>query len=58
MVAMSKWVFPAPTKTGHIEKSTLRKQHKKVCTLAKLEDFTLYTFRHTCLTRWAEVMDP
>jgi integrase len=57
-MARSKWVFPAPTKTGHIEKSTLKKQHKRACSLAKLEDFTLYTFRHTCLTRWAEVMDP
>jgi len=23
----SRWVFPAPTKSGHIEKSSLRKQH-------------------------------
>jgi len=56
--AKNRCVFPAPTKTGHIEKSTLKKQHKRACKLAKLEDFTLYTFRHTCLTRWAEVMDP
>jgi integrase len=56
--AKSKWVFPAPTRSGHIEKSTPKKQHKRAYTLAKLEPFTLYTFRHTCLTRWAEVMDP
>ena len=57
-VARNGWVFPAPTKTGHIEKSTLKKQHKRACKVAKLEEFALYTFRHTCLTRWAEVMDP
>ena len=26
--------------------------------LAKVQPFTLYTFRHTCLTRWAAHMDP
>ena len=42
--------FPAPTRTGHIEKSSLRKQHRKAIKLAKLEPFNLYTLRHTCLT--------
>ena len=51
-------MFPAPTSTGHIEKSTLKKQHKKALAAAKVEPFTLYTFRHTCLTRWAAFMDP
>ncbi len=53
-----EWVFPARTRSGHIEKSSLKKQHRKAIALAKLEPFTLYTFRHTCLTRWAEYMDP
>ena len=52
------WVFPAPTRSGHIEKSTLRKQHANACRLAKLAPFPIYTFRHTCLTRWAAFMDP
>ena len=52
-----EWVFPAPTRSGHIEKSTLRKQHANACKLAKLAPFPLYTFRHTCLTRWAAYMD-
>ena len=57
--ALSKeWVFPAGTKSGHIEKSTLKKQHSKACSLAKVPPFPLYTFRHTCLTRWAAYMDP
>ena len=52
------WVFPAPTRSGHIEKSSLKKQHPKACKLAKVSDFPIYTFRHTCLTRWAAYMDP
>ncbi len=52
------WVFPAATRSGHIEKSTLKKQHKKALNLSKVETFTLYTLRHTCLTRWSSHMDP
>ncbi len=52
------WVFPASTRSGHIEKSTLKKQHGKALKLSKVEAFTLYTLRHTCLTRWAAHMDP
>jgi len=52
------WIFPAPTKRGHIEPSSLQGQHAKACKLANIEHFPLYTFRHTCLTRWAPFMDP
>lgn len=41
-----------------MEKSTLKKQHPKAYQLAEVAAFSLYTFRHTCLTRWAEYMDP
>jgi integrase len=67
----SEWVFPAPTRSGHMEPSTLKKQHAKAIEQAtailrnatKREDvefqgFELYTLRHTCLTRWAPHMDP
>ncbi len=54
----TEWVFPANTESGHIEKSSLKKQHAKACKLAKIESFPFYTFRHTCLTRWAAYMDP
>src|ERR1700758_5505601 len=57
-VAKGEWVFPAPTKSGHIEQSSLKKQHTKACKLADIKAFVLYTFRHTCLTRWAAYMDP
>jgi integrase len=52
------WIFPGPTKSGHVEPSTLRGQHATACMVAKLEHFPIYTFRHTCLTRWAPFMDP
>jgi len=50
---ISEWVFPAATNSGHIEKSSLRKQHARTCKLAGMEAFPLYTLRHTRLTRWA-----
>jgi len=53
-----EWIFPAPTRSGHIEKSSLKKQHAKAQKLAKVSAFPLYTFRHTCITRWAAFMDP
>ena len=65
------WIFPAPTKSGHIEPSSLKKQHVKAIAEAtrilreesgnenaELAPFELYTLRHTCLTRWAPHMDP
>lgn len=67
----SDWVFPAETKSGHIEPSSLKKQHAKAIVDAtrilqeetgredvRLAPFELYTLRHTCLTRWAPHMDP
>src|SRR5579884_1766049 len=55
--ATSEWVFPAATKSGHIEKSTLKKQHARACRMAAISPFTMYDLRHTCLTRWAAHMD-
>jgi integrase len=57
-ISTSDWVFPAATASGHVEKSTLKKPHLKAHRLDKIAAFPLYTFRHTCLTRWAEYMDP
>lgn len=56
--ATGMWVYPARTRSGRIEKSSLKKQHPKASKLARVADFPLYTFRHTCLTRWAAYMDP
>jgi integrase len=52
------WVFPATTKSKHIEQSTIRKRHSTACERAKLPHFPVYTLRHTYLTRWAAHMDP
>jgi integrase len=56
--AANEWLFPATTRTGHIEKSSPRKLHQKACMAAGIQPFLLYTLRHTCLTRWAAHMDP
>jgi integrase len=56
--AAGPWIFPAPPKSGHIEPSILQGRHAKACTIGKVPHFPLYTFRHTCLTRWAPFMDP
>jgi hypothetical protein len=63
--AGGKGVFPAPTRSGHMEPSTLKKQHAKAVQqatailrketgdeTAEFEGFELYTLRHTCLTPW------
>jgi integrase len=57
-------IFPAPTRSGHVEKSTLKKQHKKVFEKVNEETkknydkpvrpFVLYDLRHTFLTRLGE----
>jgi integrase len=52
------WVFPAATRSGHIEPCSLKRQHAAACKQSKVEPFPLYSLRHTCLTRWAPNMDP
>ena len=63
--------FQRQLESGHIEKSSLRKQHTSAVKEAtrllqeqsgsktlRFENFDLYSLRHTCLTRWAPHMDP
>ena len=45
------WIWPAPTKSEHVEPSTLKKQHRKAIKDSKVRSFILYTLRHTFLTR-------
>src|SRR6516225_10565552 len=61
------WVWPAPTKSGHIDHSSLKKQHARAFREANahikaeakkanqkpklLKPWVLYSFRHTFLTR-------
>ena len=55
------WIWPAPTRSGHVEPSSLRKQHATTFTTLAVEaakrnekpvrPFVLYSLRHTFLTR-------
>lgn len=54
----SEWVFPSDTRSGHIEGSTLRKQHVAAVKLSGVDPFVLYSLRHTAITRWAKHIDP
>src|SRR6266581_2628854 len=45
------YVWPAPSKSGHMEPSSLKKQHAKALKLSKVRPFVLYSLRHTFLTR-------
>ena len=46
------------SRSGHMEQSTLKKQHSKARKLVGVAIFVPYTMRHTCLTRWARLLDP
>jgi integrase len=58
------WLWPAPTQSGHIDHSSLKKQHVRAFLSANaqakknkqrpLTPFVLYSFRHTFLTRLGE----
>ena len=58
------WIWSAPTRSGHVESSSLKKQHKKAFKLIATEaakwdlkpvcPFVLYSLRHTFLTRLGE----
>jgi integrase len=58
------WIWVAPTRSGHIESSSLKKQHAKAFKMLREEaaknneqpirPFVLYSLRHTFLTRLGE----
>src|SRR5207249_1571352 len=50
------WIFPAPTRSGHMESSSVKKQQARVFRVTRIQPFELYCLRHTCLTRWAPKM--
>ena len=41
-------------RSGHVESSSLRKQHQKALRTCKVRPFVLYSLRHSFLTRLAE----
>jgi integrase len=48
------WIWTASTRSGHIEPSSLKKQHRNALMLSKVRPFVLYSLRHTFLTRLGE----
>jgi integrase len=58
------WVWPSPTRSGHVESCSLKKQHAKTFrtvaeqaaknNLKSVRPFVLYSLRHTFLTRLGE----
>jgi integrase len=58
------WIWAAPTASGHVEPSTLKKQHARTFKILKeqadknnekaIRPFVLYSLRHTFLTRLGE----
>src|SRR5581483_7620272 len=51
------FVWVAPTKTGHIDHSTLKKQHARALKLSGVRAFVLYSLRHSFATRIAPHVD-
>lgn len=51
---MEGWVWPAPTCSGHLEGSSIKKQHAKALKASTVRPFVLYSLRHTFLTRLGE----
>ena len=58
VTAPGAWLFPAPTKSGHMGHSTVRDLHAKAVKASGVLPFDIYVLRHTCLTKWGEYMDP
>ena len=51
------FVWPAPTKSGHIDHSTVKKQHARALKLSGERPFVLYSLRHSFATRIAPHVD-
>ncbi|HEY1924428.1 MAG TPA: tyrosine-type recombinase/integrase, partial [Candidatus Acidoferrum sp.] len=48
------WVWSAPTLSGHLEGSSIKKQHANALKNSSVRPFVLYSLRHTFLTRLGE----
>jgi integrase len=51
------FVFPAPTKSGHIDHSTVKKQHRSTLKASGVRPFVLYSLCHTFATKIAPRVD-
>lgn len=48
---MEGWVWPSATKSGHLDRGTLKRPHAEALAKSKVRPFVLYSARHTFLTR-------
>lgn len=48
------FVWPAATRSQHLEPSSVKKQHRKALAASKVRPFVLYSLRHTFLTHLGE----
>jgi len=48
------WVWPARTRSGHVEPNSIYGQHLRALESSKVRPFVLYSLRHTFLTRLGE----
>src|SRR5215472_3845687 len=51
------FVWPSATKSGHIDHSTVKKQHVRALKLSGVRSFVLYSLRHSFATRLAPHVD-
>jgi integrase len=51
------FIWPAPTKSSHIDHSTLKKQHARALRLSGVRPFVLYSLRHSFATHIAPRVD-
>ena len=51
------WVFPADSKSGHIEQGSAKNQHLKALARSGVKPFAPYCLRHTALTNLAGICD-
>jgi len=48
------WVWPAQSRSGHVESCSLKRQHRRALQSSGVRTFVLYNLRHTFLTRLGE----
>lgn len=51
------WVFPAESRSGHVEQGSAKNQHLKAIARSGVKAFAPYCLRHTALTNLAGICD-
>jgi len=50
---VSRYVFPAPTQTRHINPDSFKDMHEAAIKASQVKRFVVYSLRHTAITRIA-----